>query len=133
MNEFQLKIVSPDGVEFNGTAESISLKSDSGYLEILAGHADYFASLGTGVARIISFGERKIASTSGGFISVKGNEVLVVTTTFEFKEDIDLARAISAKEKAETTLQTESDDKILMIAKAKLSRALNRINVKDLK
>ena len=132
MNEFHLTIVTPDGEKFDGMATSLLVKTESGDVEILAKHADYFAYLGIGRARIDANGERRIASSAGGFLSVKQNEVMLVATTFEFADEIDLERAIQAKEKAEEAISRSSDDKAVMLAKAKLARAVNRINVSEL-
>jgi F-type H+-transporting ATPase subunit epsilon len=131
MNEFHLTVVTPDGTEFDGNATSLLVKTESGDVEILANHADYFASLGIGRARIEANGEKRIASSAGGFLSVKKNEVMLVATTFEFADEIDLERAVIAKEKAEETIARSNDDKTLMLAEAKLKRALNRIYVAD--
>ncbi len=132
MNEFHLTVVTPDGTKFDGNATSLLVKTESGDVEILAKHADYFASLGIGRARIDVGGEKRIASSAGGFLSVKQNEVMLVATTFEFADEIDLERAILAKEKAEEAIARSNDDKALMLAKAKLARAINRINVSEL-
>ena len=132
MNEFHLTVVTPDGTEFDGMATSLLVKTDNGDVEILANHADYFASLGIGRARIEANGEKRIASSAGGFLSVKKNEVMLVATTFEFADEIDVERAIRAKEMAEEAIARSNDDKALMLAKAKLARAINRINVSEL-
>ena len=64
---------------------------------------------------------------------VKGGEVKVVATTFEFAEDIDLERAEAAKARAEAAIEAAEkaakDEKTILIAKAKLKRALTRISV----
>ena len=132
MSEFHLTVVTPDGKEFDGNAESLLVKTETGEVEILAKHADYFASLGIGRAKIKANGETKLASCAGGFISVKKNEVMLVATTFEFADEIDLERAIAAKAKAEEAISSASDDKMILLAKAKLARAVNRINVSEL-
>ena len=132
MNEFHLTVVTPDGEKFNGYATSLLVKTDSGDVEILAKHADYFASLGIGKARIDANGARKFASSQGGFISVSKNEVMLVATTFEFADEIDIKRAEKAKENAEQIIANANDDKLITMAKAKLARALNRINVSEL-
>ena len=132
MNEFHLTIVTPDGTKFDENATSLLVKTESGDVEILAKHADYFASLGIGRARIRANGEDRLASSAGGFLSVKQNEVMLVATTFEFADEIDVKRAILAKEKAEEAISRSNDDKMIMLAKAKLARAVNRINVADL-
>ena len=131
MNEFHLTVVTPDGTKFDGMATSLLVKTDSGDVEILANHADYFASLGIGRARIEANGEKRIASSAGGFLSVKKNEVMLVATTFEFADEIDVERAIRAKEMAEEAIARSDDDKMLMLAKMKLARAINRINVSE--
>ena len=132
MSEFHLSVVTPDGVKFDGNATSVLVKTDNGDVEILARHADCFASLGIGRARIEANGKRILASCAGGFISVKKNEVMLVATTFELADEIDRERAVVAKSRAEDAISRAKDDKALMLAKAKLARALNRINVADL-
>ena len=129
MSEFKLQIVTPDGLVYDGMAESILVRASSGDIEIMAGHEDYFASLGIGRAKLVAGGVTREAAASGGFVSVLGGEVKLTLTTFEFAENIDAKRAMAAKERAEEEIKLASDDKTLALAKAKLSRAINRINV----
>ena len=133
MRSVPLQIVTPDGLEFSGQAESILLRTTAGDVEILSGHADFIAALGIGRARIIIEGEHKSASMAGGFVLVKGGNVKVVATTFEFAEDIDLARAELARQKAEDQLKLAKTEREQTLAEARLKRALNRINVKGMK
>ena len=133
MREFHLQIVTPDGMVFDGMAESLLVRSETGDIEIMAGHADLFASLGVGRARIKTSERNLLGSSAGGFISVSRGEVKLVATTFEFKENINLNRAKTAKENAETKLRNAKSDKEILLAKAKLKRALNRIDVATLK
>ena len=133
MRSFPLEIVTPDGLEFSGDAESILLRTTEGDVELLAHHADYLAALGIGVARIIIDGQSKLASLAGGFVSVKSGKVQVVATTFEFADDIDLARAKAAKAAAEEQIRAAKDTRDHKLAEARLKRALNRINVKTAK
>ena len=132
MNTYHLSVVTPDGVEFEGEVESLLLRTTDGDVEILAGHMDYLAAVGTGRARIITGGVSKNAACSGGFLTVSHGEVRLVPVTFEFAEDIDLDRAKRAKEKAEVALADAKDDKSLTLAKARLQRAISRIGVKEL-
>ena len=133
MKEFHLQIVTPDGVEYDGMAESLLVRSETGDVEIMAGHADLFSSLGIGRARIKAGGESRIGSAAGGFLSVSNGEVKLVATTFEFKDEIDLERAKAAKEIAEDKVKSAKTDKEILLAKAKLQRAVNRIYVAELK
>ena len=133
MKEFHLQIVTPDGVEFDAQAESLLVRSEMGDVEIMARHADLFASLGIGRARIKTASETRIGSAAGGFISVSHGEVKLVATTFEFKDEINLDRAKAAKESAENKLKNAKSEKEIDVAKAKLERAMNRIYVASLK
>ena len=133
MRAFPIEIVTPDGMAYSGMAESLLVRTTDGDVEILAAHADFLASLGVGRARITEGGESKLASVAGGFISVKNGEVKMVATTFEFAEDIDLARAEAAKAKAEDQLSSAKDKRDHSLAEARLKRALNRINVKSMR
>ena len=131
MKSFNLKIVTPAGLVFDSEVESLLVRTDDGDVEFLAGHIDYMASLGTGRARIKQEGKDRLASVSGGFVTVKGGEVKLVAITFEFRENIDLERAKIARDEAKAALASSSDDKMTKLAKAKLARAMNRIGVAE--
>lgn len=129
MREFKLQIVTPDGVKYDGMAESVLVRAEDGDVQVLAGHVDYIASLGTGRAKLVVGGETRLAAASGGFISVFGGECKIVFVTFEFREDIDLERAKRAKENAERLIREAKNDKELLVAEAKMKRAISRIDV----
>lgn len=130
MTPFQLKIVTPDGIAFDGMAESVSVRSTSGDLGILAGHTNLVAPLGMGRATIVMDGKRRYAACIGGMISVIGGKVTLVPTTFEWAEDIDAARAEKSYQRAQTTLGSKDASRTdLALAEARLKRALVRKNV----
>ena len=133
MAQFKLEIMTPDGVEFSGECESLLVRTAVGDVEIMRGHADYFSAVATGRVRIIADGKRRYASASGGFISVSGGRVMLAPVTFEFSEDIEAQRALRATERAEAKLAAARDDKDIEMAKAKLMRAMSRINVSSMK
>lgn len=132
MKSFNLKVVTPDGLAFDSQIESLLVRTDDGDVEFLAGHIDYMASLGTGRARIKQDGKDRFASVSGGFVTVSGGEVKLIAITFEFQENIDLERAKAARDEAKETLSSSKDDKSIALAKAKLQRALSRIDVAEM-
>ena len=130
MNKLILKIVSPDGEIFSGEAKSIIVTTVNGELQVLAGHADLIAPLATGRAKLtFTDGTERSAATSGGFILVSKEETKVVTTTFEFADEIDLKRAEAAKRSAEEALKNAKEAADIEVANAKLGRAMSRISV----
>lgn len=132
MKEFHLEVVTPDGLSFEGMIESLLVHSLDGDVEFLAGHIDYVAALGTGRARIRIGGKDRFAAVSGGFVTVSGGSARLVAITFEFAEDIDLDRARLARDRAKETISLSSDTRALDVARAKLQRAICRINVAEL-
>lgn len=133
MKSFQIEIVTPDGLIYDGPVESLLVRTDDGDVEILAGHADLLAAIDVGRVRLRIDGKNRFASANGGFLSVAGGKVRLCTITFEFADEIDLKRAEVAKEKAEAALRTVNDDRDERIAKAKLARAASRIKVAGMK
>ena len=64
---------------------------------------------------------------------MKSGNVRVVATTFEFADEIDKKRAERARERAEALLSAAKDERESKIAKAKLTRALTRIEASEAK
>ena len=129
MRTFHLEIVTPDGLVFDGEAESLLVHTTEGDVEILRGHMDYIAAVDIGRARVLANGQSRTASCAGGFLSVSAGAVRLVAVTFEFAEDIDEKRALAAKERAENAIASAKDRQAKRIAEAKLMRALNRLRI----
>ena len=129
MSSFRLQIVTTEGSLFDGEAEALRLRTSEGYVSIRAGHADYIAALDIGMVTVTQNGESRNAACGGGFLSVEKGEVRLVATTFEYAEDIDAERAEQAKKRAEERLAEAKEEKDILLARAKLSRALNRLAV----
>ena len=132
MGNFNLQIATPEGVRFSGEAESLLVRTADGDVEILKGHTELLASVLTGRVRIKTATGERFASASGGFLRVSKSEVSLVVTTFEFSDEIDLARAKRAKTDAEELLKAANSDAAMRSAEAKLARALCRIKVAEM-
>ena len=73
--------------------------------------------------------ETRIGACAGAFLSVSGNKVRIVATTFEFADEIDSERALKAKERAEEAISSKKSEKELKMAELKLKKALLRLEV----
>ena len=130
MNSFRLKIVTPDGLAFDGMAEELIVRTTTGDMGILAGHISCVAPLGMGRATVITEGKRRYAACIGGMVSVVDGHVTLVPTTFEWAENIDVDRATAAENRAKDILKDkESTDTEVRLAEARLKRALVRKSV----
>ncbi len=130
---YHLQIVTPDHMAFDGQAERILLRTVEGDICILAHHIDYAAPLGIGVARMTDAeGNVREAACNGGLVSVHNGEVRVMAATYEWADEIDLARAEKAQQKAQEKLNTlRRNDQEYWMMEAKLKRAITRIHVKQ--
>ena len=134
MTPFSLKIVTPDGLEFDGQAEELIVRSTSGDIGILAGHTDCVAPLGMGRATVIIGGEKRYAACIGGMLSVVGGKVTLVPTTFEWADEIDAERVEASYQRAQKTLSSkDASSTDLKLAQARLHRALVRRSVASIK
>jgi len=132
MNTFPLTIVTPDGLQFEGQAEELIVRTTTGDMGILAGHVNCVAPLGMGRATIFADGKKRYAACIGGLLSVVGGEVRLVPTTFEWAEQIDVARADASAERARKVLAGKDISAMeLKLAEARLKRALVRKNVAE--
>ena len=130
MTPFRLKIVTPDGLIYDGQAEELLVSTTGGDVAILARHMNYVAPLGMGRAVVVSGGTRRTAACIGGMLSVCDGEVTLVPTTFEWADKIDLERAEAAYNRADKVLHNENASQMdLKLAEAKLHRALVRKSV----
>ena len=134
MTSFSLKIVTPDGMEFEGNAEELIVRTTTGDIGILAGHVDCVAPLGMGRATVVIDGQKRYAACIGGMLSVSGGNVTLVPTTFEWADEIDATRVEASYEKAQQMLRSgNASDTDLRLAQARLRRALVRKSVASTK
>ena len=133
MKTFPLTIGTPDGLLYKSDVERVMCRSITGDLAILADHCNFCTSLGMGEAYIrLEDGTQKNAACIGGMITMMNGECHLLATTWEWEEDIDVARAKAAKERAEERLADSTlSEKEIAAAQAKLNRALVRLGVKN--
>ena len=108
MTEFPLKIVTPDGLRFDGPAEELIVRSSTGDVAILARHVNFVTSLGMGQAVIVSKGQRRTAACIGGMLSVVDGHVTLLPSTFEWSDQIDVERADASYRRADAVLHDKN-------------------------
>lgn len=125
-----LKIITPERVLFEGDVERFTVKSkgEVGDFQVLPGHLPMTATIGLGRVLIkLPEGEEKCATLFGGFALIEKDKATILTEVAEWPEEIDLERAMSAKQRAEENIKNENMD--FMRAQAALYRAIERIDI----
>ena len=127
---FPLKIVTPDGLIFDGQADKLIVRTTTGDVAILARHINAVFPLGMGQAVLEADGKRRTAACIGGLLSIVDGSVSLVPTTFEWSDQIDADRAEKSRIRAEGVLnQKDATDADIRLAEARLKRALIRKSV----
>ena len=129
MKEFQLTVVTFDKVIYNGNVENVIVRTVNGDVGILKNHEPFVAPLQIGEARVKIEGKWRGAACMGGIVYADKESVKIVANAFEWSDEINLARAESAKDNAEKIITSSHDAKQIDKARIKLLRAITRINV----
>lgn len=132
-NLLKLEIVTPDRSFFSDEVEMVVVRTTEGDMGFLYDHEPLVAPLSVGAVRIKQDGKFRTAACSGGFVSVDEEIVTVITDTAEWAHEIDIDRARAAKEAAEAVIKhTESKELDIVVAKASLAKAANRLRIVDM-
>jgi len=123
-----VELVSPERILFSGQASFVRVRTvGGGELAFLTGHAPFIGALEICAVKIITDGgEEQLVAVHGGFVEVSDDRVTILSDVAELAEDIDVAQAERAREKAEADVRTNADDEE---AQAALRRAEIRIEV----
>ncbi|CAB4884131.1 unannotated protein [freshwater metagenome] len=121
-----VSIVSPERILFTGESTQVITRTlGTGEIAFLAGHAPFLGALSECHTRIyMADGDIVDVAVHGGFVEVSNNKVNILSDVAEIGDQIDRARAVRAKERAEEALRHEHDAE----AAASLARAHARLN-----
>lgn len=124
-----LRVVTPNRQVVREDVEEIQAPGREGYLGILPGHAPLISELKAGEVSYRRGREVQRLAVSGGFLEVLPEQVTVLAETAERPEDIDVARAQAARERAEKRLRSPNQETDIRRATVALERALIRLQV----
>jgi len=126
--KIQLEIVTPERLVVKDTVDDVQIPGITGYLGILPGHAPLITEIAVGEITYHSGGQPRRISVAWGFAEVLPDKVTILAETAERADEIDVARAQAAKQRAEDELKKAgpSGD---ADAQAALQRATTRLEV----
>ncbi len=130
---FQLEIVTPEKMVVRDSAEEMQIPGKDGYLGILPGHAPLITELAVGEITYRNSGETHHLSVAWGFAEVLPDKVTILAETAERADEIDVARAEKAKQKAETAIAQCATEEDFKRTNADLQRAETRLEVAEKK
>lgn len=105
MAEMTVELVEVEGRIWSGSAAFVLARTTVGELGVLPGHESTFAQLAEpGIVRIDGTdGTSVTAAVHGGFLSITPETVTILAEYGEVAEEIDVARARAARDRADTS------------------------------
>jgi len=126
----RLEIVTPRGAVLSEDVDIVTAPGSGGEFGVLANHAPFLSTIKTGVMTYKKGHEAHQVMVSGGFCKVSDNKITFLVESAEGGKEIDVDRALRAKERAEKRLAAarSQQEKINQArAETALQRALARL------
>jgi F-type H+-transporting ATPase subunit epsilon len=130
--QIRLEVVTPSGTKVSEDVDIVNAPGYGGDFGVLANHAPFLSTIKVGMLTYESSNKRETLMVSGGFCEVSNNKITFLVESAERGAEIDVERALRAKERAEKRLaqaaqQAENFNRSR--AEAALQRALARLRV----
>jgi F-type H+-transporting ATPase subunit epsilon len=125
---FQLEVATPERLIVEERVTEAQVPAHDGYLGVLAGHAPLVAELQSGVLSYVTEGSTRYLAIHGGFVEVLPDRVRVLADIGERAEEIDIARAQAALERAQKTTEDPHVNVDPAAALAEMQRAQARLD-----
>jgi F-type H+-transporting ATPase subunit epsilon len=127
---FTLEIVTPKKVAYSADVASFSAPGVVGGFQVLRSHAPLLSNIAIGEVKIVDVQGKELRyATTGGFVEVHDNKVIMLAETAERSDEIDINRAQAARDRAQKRLGEKKVETDVERARLALHRALNRLKV----
>jgi len=131
MATIHVDIVTAERTVFSDEVEMVIAPGIDGELGILPRHAPLLTALQVGVLRLKKGGEEILMAIGGGFMDVTPTKVVILADSAERAEEIDVARAMEARKRAEQLVRQKLSEVDFVRAEAALRRSLVRLKVAE--
>jgi F-type H+-transporting ATPase subunit epsilon len=127
---FTLEVVTPARQVVREAVSEAQIPVLGGYIGVLPGHTPLLAEMGIGELSY-HVGNRVVSCTAlGGFVEVLSDRVIVLADGAELAEEINVARAEAARDRALKRLATPNDPNVdWKRVERSLARAQTRLQV----
>lgn len=129
-DKIRLRVVTSSRMLLDEEVDEVTAPGELGEFGVLPNHISFLSTLVAGEMSYKQGPNKRTLAVSGGYAEVLDNVMTVLAPAAEFADEIDIARAQRAKERAEKTLaELNREEKDWEIAEAALKRALVRLQV----
>lgn len=124
-----LEVITPEKVILKEEVDEIVVQTTTGEITILPNHEDLLTKLKEGEMLIKKHGKITYFALTGGFLEVSQNKVNILADYAIRAEDIEIAKAEEAKERAQKKLKEHQEEKEFIVADAELKKAILELRV----
>ena len=128
-NSFQLRIITPDRVFYEGEVDMVEFNTTEGQVGILPGHIPLTVIVKPGILHISEAQGEKQAALHSGFAEILPDKITILAEIIEWPEEIDEHRAEAAMERAQERLRQKEAGTDIVRAEIALQKAITRIQV----
>ncbi len=126
---FNLRIITPERVFYEGDAEMVEFNTTEGQVGVLPGHIPLTVIIKPGILHIHEAEGEKMAALHAGFAEILPEGITILAEVVEWPDEIDEGRAEAARERAEERLRSRTPETDIARAETALQRAIARIQV----
>ena len=122
MANLHVDVVSAEASIFSGEAKFVALPGEAGELGILPGHTPLISRIKPGTVKIVRPDDsEEHVFVAGGILEVQPGLVTVLSDTAIRAEDLDEAKAVAARQKAEEALRNAKDHADIALVESELA------------
>lgn len=124
-----LEIITPEKVIYKDEVNEVVVPTVDGEIAILPLHINLLTQVNPGELIIKKGSSSQLLAITGGFLEVQNNKVSIVAEYAVKAQDIEVARAMEAKKRAEKVMSEKSTDNEMKIAQGELIKAILELKV----
>ena len=123
--KINLEVVTPKGAIVSEEVDIVTAPGFAGEFGVLANHAPFLSTIKVGTLHYKKDGNEMELMISGGFCEVSNNKITFLVESAERGHEIDVDRALQAKERAEKRL-LQTKEQLAKIDRTRVEAALQR-------
>lgn len=124
-----LEIITPEKVIYSDKVSEVQIPTDSGQLGILPKHVGLFAKIVPGELIIKKGSTELLVAITGGFVEVSKDKVSVLADYAIRAENIEVAKAMEAKERAEELMKEKTTDQDVIMLEGQMRKAILELKI----
>ena len=129
MDKIHFEVIQPTQTKINEDVDHVIIPGVEGDIGVSLDHTPLITKIRTGVLFLYNGSNIEKYSIHDGFAAIENNSVKIVCEVIEKFSEIDEARAVAAKERAEKHLKSDAENIDFRRAEFAMRKALARLDI----